>query len=74
MERLSQKMKLKFQLPEIEIIDFKEALIFAFLGILKVRNETSPRTVQVSKVSIAQAQFPFLKMTQSGDATSNITI
>ena len=39
MSRLSKKMKQKFQLPEIEIIDFKEALIFAFLGILKVRNE-----------------------------------
>ena len=39
MARLSKKMKLKFQLPEIEIIDFKEALIFAFLGILKVRDE-----------------------------------
>ena len=39
MARLSKKMKRKFQLPEIEIIDFKEALIFAFLGILKVRNE-----------------------------------
>ena len=39
LSRLSKKMKLKFQLPEIEIIDFKEALIFAFLGILKVRNE-----------------------------------
>ena len=39
MSRLSKIMKQKFQLPEIEIIDFKEALIFAFLGILKVRNE-----------------------------------
>ena len=37
--RLSKKMKLKFDLPEIKIIDFKEALIFAFLGILKIRNE-----------------------------------
>ena len=39
LSRLSKKMKIKFELPEIKIIDFKEALIFAFLGILKVRNE-----------------------------------
>ena len=39
MSKLSKRIKVKFKLPEIQIIDFKEALIFAFLGILKVRNE-----------------------------------
>ena len=39
MARLSKKMKLKFQLPELQIIDFKEALIFALLGVLRWRGE-----------------------------------
>ncbi len=40
-ELLSEKNKHKTVLPSKEIIDFKEAIIFAFLGILRAREETN---------------------------------
>lgn len=41
MERLSDRAKNLIVIPENSIIEFKEALIFAFLGVLKLRNETN---------------------------------
>ncbi|MGV8815974.1 MAG: anhydro-N-acetylmuramic acid kinase [Gelidibacter sp.] len=41
MERVSEKTKSVIVIPENPIIEFKEALIFAFLGVLKHRNETN---------------------------------
>ncbi len=40
-ELFSEKTKHKTILPSEQIIDFKEAIIFAFLGILRLRNETN---------------------------------
>lgn len=39
MQKISEKTQAKIQIPSVEIIDFKEALIFAFLGLLRYRNE-----------------------------------
>jgi anhydro-N-acetylmuramic acid kinase len=36
---IKQKTKSEIIIPEKEIIEFKEALIFAFLGVLKLKNE-----------------------------------
>ena len=36
-----KKLKNKIIIPSDELIDFKEALIFAFLGVLKFRNENN---------------------------------
>ena len=38
-ELFSEKTKHKTIIPSTQIIDFKEAIIFAFLGILRLRNE-----------------------------------
>jgi len=40
-KRLSNKIKNSFQIKDYKIIDFKEALIFGFLGVLRVRNEVN---------------------------------
>ena len=39
--KLKEKLKIHFELQSEEIIDFKEALIFGFLGVLKIRNENN---------------------------------
>ena len=39
MDEIRQYSKAQIVLPPKELIDFKEALIFAFLGLLKIRNE-----------------------------------
>jgi anhydro-N-acetylmuramic acid kinase len=38
-ELISEKTEIELIIPANEIINFKEALIFAFLGILKYRGE-----------------------------------
>jgi anhydro-N-acetylmuramic acid kinase len=40
-ELFSEKTKHKTIMPSAQIIDFKEAIIFAFLGILRFRNENN---------------------------------
>ena len=40
-ELFSEKTKHKTIVPSEQIIDFKEALIFAFLGVLRFRNEVN---------------------------------
>jgi anhydro-N-acetylmuramic acid kinase len=37
--RIKSKTKNKIVIPSKEIIEFKEALIFGLLGVLKIRNE-----------------------------------
>ena len=37
--KIEQKVKTKLIIPSKKIIMFKEALVFAFLGLLRVRNE-----------------------------------
>lgn len=39
MERLSNSIKNQIVIPESSLVEYKEALIFAFLGVLKLRNE-----------------------------------
>lgn len=38
-EKLKEKTKAEIIIPEKEIIEYKEALIFAFMGVLKMNNE-----------------------------------
>jgi anhydro-N-acetylmuramic acid kinase len=38
-EQIRLKTKLEVIVPSVELIDFKEALIFALMGVLRVRNE-----------------------------------
>ena len=38
-QRIKEKTKVEIVIPSSEIIDMKEALIFAFLGVLRVRNQ-----------------------------------
>lgn len=41
MERIKTKTSAEIVIPESEIVDFKEALIFAFMGALRIRNENN---------------------------------
>ncbi len=41
LECIEDKCNLKIIIPQKEIIDFKEAIIFAFLGVLRMRNEVN---------------------------------
>jgi anhydro-N-acetylmuramic acid kinase len=38
-EKIKEKTSSEIIIPEKEIIDFKEALIFAFMGVLRINNE-----------------------------------
>ncbi len=40
-ERIEFYLKQQLSLPPIELIDFKEALIFAFLGLLRFENQVN---------------------------------
>ncbi len=39
MDRIAFHAKQNLTIPELQIVDFKEAIIFAFLGVLRLRNE-----------------------------------
>ena len=39
MERIQRKTKCHIEIPDQKLIDFKEALIFAFMGILRLENQ-----------------------------------
>jgi len=41
LERIKKNCKTEIVLPDKEIINYKEALIFAFLGVLRIRNENN---------------------------------
>ena len=40
-EEIQKKSKVKIEVPVAELIDFKEALIFAFLGLLKLQGSVN---------------------------------
>ncbi len=41
MERIEHHAQIKIVLPSEELIDYKEALVFAFLGLLKINNQVN---------------------------------
>jgi anhydro-N-acetylmuramic acid kinase len=41
MERIAALSNMKVEIPDSETVDFKEALIFALLGVLRIRNENN---------------------------------
>lgn len=41
MERIQSKTNCRIKIPEQKLIDFKEALIFAFMGILRLENQVN---------------------------------
>lgn len=41
MSRLTERSKSLIEIPSRELVEFKEALIFAFLGVLKIRGEVN---------------------------------
>jgi anhydro-N-acetylmuramic acid kinase len=40
-ERIEALSNIKVEIPDSETVDFKEALIFALLGVLRIRNENN---------------------------------
>ena len=40
-ERIKSKTQTEIIIPDKELIDFKEALIFAFMGVLRMQNENN---------------------------------
>lgn len=40
-EQLNHRAPFKIVVPEKQLIDFKEAIVFAFLGVLRIRNEVN---------------------------------
>ena len=38
---IKSKTKITIIIPDLNIINFKEAMVFAFLGVLRMRNETN---------------------------------
>lgn len=41
MDQIAENNNLKITIPEAKIVEYKEALIFAFLGVLRLRNENN---------------------------------
>jgi anhydro-N-acetylmuramic acid kinase len=40
-ERIREQVKMQVKIPDAKTIEFKEAMIFAFLGVLRIRNEVN---------------------------------
>ncbi len=58
-KQIQKQTATKIVLPEVELIDFKEALIFAFLAVLKLRGEVncSPSVTGSSKKPLEWKDF-----------------